>query len=292
MPDPNTPRPGPAAPCAWRARLWLVGLGGFWLTMMLWLWHAEYGRRGSGGSPVPVAMVWEKILTAPDGSSLQVSHRGTNVGFCRWSASVGRDLSSRLVAEEVGTPEGLIEKPTGYSLDLDGNVSLRELGTRVGYELTLRLGPGQRWEYFQARIRLRPDEYQVEAVAADQVVRIQGVAGGVPVRRQVRFSELRNPQGLLREMGGPILPALLASAGLPLSTNAAARVSLGMKWRARQDWLMAGRTRMRVYRLETLLLDRYRIEVCVSPVGEILRVDAPGEIRLQHETLNNLPPTS
>jgi hypothetical protein len=93
-------------------------------------------------------------------------------------------------------------------------------------------------------------------------------------------------------VGGPLLPALLASGGLPMSTNALARVSLGLTWQARQDWLPAGRTRLRVYRLETRLLDRYRLRVYVSPVGEILRVELPGDILLQHETLNDFPSAS
>jgi hypothetical protein len=49
---------------------------------------------------------------------------------------------------------------------------------------------------------------------------------------------------------------------------------------------------MRIYQLESRLLDRYRVRVSVSPVGEILRVELPGDVLLQHETLSSLPRAS
>ena len=36
-------------------------------------------------------------------------------------------------------PEGLVIQPTGYTLDLDGNINLAEFGLRLGYDLLLKL---------------------------------------------------------------------------------------------------------------------------------------------------------
>jgi hypothetical protein len=275
-----------------RRHLILFVLALFWLATMTWLWRSEFGGQGAAGSAVPVQFVWEKILTAPDYSALQITHRGTNIGYCRWSTGAGQDLSAAWRVGDESGPVATSAPPAGYDLDLEGNITLAVFGTRLGYDLNLKLGPDQAWQEFHAKFKLRPDEYRVDAVAADKSVRVASQVGGTRYLRTFSFADLQNPQRLLREAGGPLLPALLASAGVPLSTNALARLSPGLTWQARQDWLLAGRTRMRVYRLETKLLDRFRIRVSVSPVGEILRVELPGEILFQHETLNNFPPAS
>ena len=273
-------------------RLVFFILAAFWVTMMALLWRSEFGAHRSLGSLVPVRHVWEKILTAPDASALQISHRGTNIGFCRWSASVGQDASAALNLNEEAMPDGLIETPANYKLDLEGNISLAELGARLGFDLNLTLDALQDWQEFHARVRQRPDLYEVDGIAADKALRLRASTAGGRYDRTWKFSELQNPQTLLREIGGPLLPGLLVAMGLPVSTNALPRASLGLTWEARQDWLQAGRTRLRIYRLQTKLLDRFRIRVCVSPVGEILRVELPGDVLLQHETLNSFPPAS
>ena len=52
-----------------------------------------------------------------------------------------------------------------------------------------------------------------------------------------------------------------------------------------------GRSRARVYRIEAQLFDRYRASIIVSRVGEILRVELPGNVILANEALANLAPT-
>ena len=136
---------------------------------------------------------------------------------------------------------------------------------------------------------MRPDVYEIRASVAEQALHFSADSGGRRINRVIPFSDFRNPQKLLREFGGPLLPGLLASVGVPLSTNSLARFSPGLRWKARHDWLPVGRTPMRVYLLHTRLLDRFPVRVFVSPVGEILRVELPGDILLQHETLNSLP---
>ncbi len=273
-------------------RIILVLVSLFWVTMMFLLWRAEYGSRRFTGSPVPVSLVWERILTAPDPSTLQINYRGTNLGFCRWTAVVGQEVSTALSTGDVDGPQGLPDKPASYRLELEGSVNLADFGTRLGYDLNLKLGRDQRWQEFHARLKLRPDVYEIEVLAPQQTLRIQSNAGGRPYDRVFKFSELQNPQKLLREAGGPLLPALLSPLGLATSTNALARLAPGLRWTAREDWLMAGGTRMRIYLLETRLLDRYPIRVCVSPVGEILRIELPGQVVLQHDTLGNFPSPS
>jgi len=76
------------------SRITLIALALFWLCMNVLLWRAEFGGRDSAASTVPAAVVWNKMLTAPDSSSLTVLHHGKKVGFCHWVTSVGEELAS------------------------------------------------------------------------------------------------------------------------------------------------------------------------------------------------------
>ena len=46
------------------ARPTFLAIATFWLTMNVLLWRAEYGSH-NGETPVPLELVWRKILTAP-----------------------------------------------------------------------------------------------------------------------------------------------------------------------------------------------------------------------------------
>ncbi len=52
----------------------------FWVAMNLLLWRSEFGSRDALGTPVPVELVWRKVLTAPDHSALQIRRDGTTIG--------------------------------------------------------------------------------------------------------------------------------------------------------------------------------------------------------------------
>ena len=59
---------------------WLL-IAAFWVAMNVLLWRSEYGTH-SNGIPVPLDLVWRKVLTAPDASSLTVYQNGKKTGFC------------------------------------------------------------------------------------------------------------------------------------------------------------------------------------------------------------------
>jgi ABC-type multidrug transport system fused ATPase/permease subunit len=90
-------------------------------------------------------------------------------------------------------------------------------------------------------------------------------AGADHIDRTFRFSDFRQPQKLLLELGGPMLPAILGTMGLPLSTNQISATSLGLNWEAHNDTLRIGAAKLRVYRLRAKLLDRYDVKLYVSP---------------------------
>src|SRR5690348_3202016 len=98
-----------------RLALLLVTL--FWVTMTVLLWRSEFGGRNHLGSTVPLSLVWQKILTAPDSSSLVISHHGEKIGFCRWAAVPGQSVTGARANLPDASPEGMVDKPSDYKID-------------------------------------------------------------------------------------------------------------------------------------------------------------------------------
>jgi hypothetical protein len=97
-------------------RLTFLSIAAFWVAMNILLWRSEYGSRGSG-IPVPVDLVWRKVLTAPDTSSLTVYQDGQKTGFCEFSTSVEQAMS--VLDEDNPPPEGIVAR-AGYQIRFDG----------------------------------------------------------------------------------------------------------------------------------------------------------------------------
>src|ERR1043166_1077850 len=270
-----------------RARLWLAVVTVFWLAMSVWLWRSSFGAHTRPGN-VPPAVVWQKILTAPDTSHLEIHYKTNVIGYCRWRPDVGQELATGARLTEDDPLEGMVQQLAYYSLDLDGNVTLPDFPTRLRFSLSLKLDTNHLWQTFDAHFSMRPDTYELSADSAAQMVRLRVDAAGEQLDRRFRFNEFQDPAKLLREFGGPMLPTMAMALGVPLSTNKAGVAWLAGHWEARNDSMFLGPNRVRVYRLQTKLLDRYKVTLFVSPVGELLRAELPGEVVLVHDTLANL----
>ena len=267
-----------------RTRLWLAAVTVFWLAMSAWLWRSEFGERRQPGS-VPPGVVWQKVLTAPDPSNLEIRH-GTNViGYCRWRPDVGQELATGARSLEEDPVEGMVRQLAYYSLDFEGSLTLPDFPARTGFSLILRLDTNRVWQTIAARVSMRPDVYELSANSAAQTVRLHVDAGADKLDRTFRFADLQNPQKLLQELGGPMFPMMVAAFGVPLSTNKLSAAGLGWRWEARHDSVLVGGNRVRAYRLQTKLVDRYKITLFISPVGELLRAELPDDLVLVHDTL-------
>ncbi len=271
-----------------RLRLWLVAVTVFWVTMTVWLWRTEFGERRQPGG-VPAAVVWKKILTAPDPSNLEIRH-GTNViGFCHWRPDVGQELATgQRLADDENPLEGLVEQLAYYSLDFEGTLTLPDFPTRTRFTFRLRLDTNQTWQTFDAHVSMRPDVYELFANSGAQTVRLHVDAGGDKINQTFRFADFQQPQKLLGDLGGPMLPTMVGAMGVPLGTNKLSPQSLGLRWEARNDSILVGANRVRAYRLQTKFLDRWRITFFISPVGELLRAEFPGDLVLVNNALAGL----
>jgi hypothetical protein len=278
---------------SWSARIWLVLAAGFWAAMMTLLWRTTYGPPRQMASGVPAEMVWKKILTAPDHSTLEIRH-GTNlVGSCRWRPELGQETATGArMLEEADPIEGMVPQLAYYTLDFDGTMTLPDFPARISFSAGLKLDTNFTWQTFNTHIAARPDVYEVIADANEQTVQVRVDAGGDRFNRKFRFSDFQNPQKLLQEFGGPMLATMVGAMGVPLSTNQISAAALGLRWEARNDSIIIGHNRIRAYRLQTKLVGRYRVTVFVSPVGEILRAELPDNIVLMNHQLSGLPSSS
>lgn len=269
------------------SRVAIVVITAFFIVMNALLWRWELGGRDLG-SPVSAASVFGRILTAPDFSSLEILHRGQRIGHCRWVPAIGEESSVGRVMSQDEALEGMVRKPLNYMLDLTGAFFL-EGKQRVRFSADLKLSTNHVWQEFAIRLGLRPTEWMLRSSASEQKVHLTVDENGNVFERAFTFAELSNPEKLLREFGGPLLPATLAAFGLTLPASDTARnLSLGLKWEAHQDRLAIGNARLRCYRLRARLFDRYQVVLFVSPVGEILRMELPEGIVLRNEALASL----
>lgn len=258
----------------------------FFITMNVMLWRSEYGGHNGLGR-IPVETVWNKMLIAPDNSRLDIRHHGKKIGYGTWAPKVGEAFTVGKRMPEEEPPEGMIQEPSGYTIDFSGSVSFDAL-TRLRYSFDLKLSTNHLWQELSLHLSIRPSVWEIQASAAAGTVKFVSNDEAGHSEQVFKLSDLQHPQKLFQESGWPLSPALFAALGLPRNPAQATPSALGLKWEARQDWLQIAHERMRVYRLQAQLLDRFQIVLFISLEGEILRVELPDEIVLVNDQLSIL----
>jgi hypothetical protein len=252
------------------ARVTFFFIALFWLTMNILLWQAEYGSH-SGGIPVPVDLVWLKILTAPDVSSLTIYQNGQQSGFCEFSTSVEQEMAQ---LDENSLPsEGVLAR-AGYQIRLNGSTGFGELTNRVRFDGRLQFSSVRDWRELNLKISSRIATMEIHSLATNQNVHLKITTDGATVERDLAFADLQNPNALLHTFAGNFGGFDLPAASQIPNTPALAQ---SLQWQASRERLMIGREPISVYRMETQVLQN-KIVIYVSTLGEILRVELPGGI--------------
>jgi hypothetical protein len=255
-------------------RVIFVLIAAFWVVMNVLLWRAEYGASGSGIS-VPLDLVCRKILTAPDASSLSVYQDGQRTGFCAFSTSVEQEMA-QLDAEQP-PPEGLVARG-GYQIRLNGNVALGDFTNRVQFDARISFSTQRVWRELDLKVTTHFTMVKIHAAATNQTVSVQVANDGVPVSAHVfTFADLQNPSKLLQAFDEDFSGGFLSGLALPVAPQTPAVLAQGIRWEARRDRLMIGHEAVSAYRLETRVIGN-PVVIYVSTLGEILRVELPGNI--------------
>jgi hypothetical protein len=248
-------------------------IAAFWVAMNVLLWRAEYGSHG-GEMPVPVKLVWRKILTAPDPSSLSVYQGGEKTGFAEFSTSVEQEMA-KLDADKP-PPEGLLAK-AGYQIRLNGNVGFGDFTNRVKFDGRLQFWPDRTWRELNVRISSHLATVEIRSVATNETVSVNVTSDGLTTERVFTFAELQNPAALLRWLDGNFGGGWLDEFDWPASSQPATDLADAIQWDASRDRLRVGHEFVSVYRLETRVLD-HPIVIYASTLGEILRAELPGGV--------------
>jgi hypothetical protein len=253
------------------ARLTFLGIVAFWITMNALLWRAEFGARG-GDTPVPMQLVWRKILTAPDPSSLSVYQKGDRMGYCELSTGVGQQMAT--YDEDKPPPEGYVSH-AGYQVHLAGNVALGDFTNRLKFDGRVLFDRERQWEELNLRITSRTALIEIHSLATNGTVHARLSSDGVRVmERDFALADLQDPAAILRvitgNFGADWLSGFELAEVLPDTTQK-------IEWDARRTRVKIGTESVPVYRLETSLLG-HPVTVDVSTLGEILCVELPDDI--------------
>lgn len=274
-------------------RLAFLAITAFFVTMNVLLWRSEFRPQGEG-TPVPLAGVWERILRAPDDSDLEIFHQRKKIGHLRWAANAGELATTNTPPADDNLQEGMVRKVGGYTIDiLDGRLDLGEARKRVRFTMNTTFSTNHQWQAFSVQFVQRPMSLDVGASATNETLSVSFRQGDETTSRTFTFAQLRDPKALLQAVAGPVplgwltgglLGGLGESGASPelAALPALQKLSLGLQWDSRQDWLKVGSAKLRCYRLQTRLLEKQQVIVYVSRVGEILRVELPGELVLQN----------
>lgn len=257
----------------------------FWLLMNFLLWRSQTGHQ-TISQKVPVEIVWQKILTAPDNSSLEILHYNERIGFCTWSATIGEAPRSvpREPQSDEYLPEELTTEVTGYTLGLEGRAALSS-NSVLHLDCLLKLSTNQDWQEFHGRVNLRPTTWDLLASAAQQRLKLQVTDDSGVWQKVLKFSDLKDPEALMEKLGGDVDVGMIGAL-IPGGKNGLAVAARSLRWQAYADTMQFGHSRVGVYRLETYFLG-HKIFIFVSKVGEILWVELPDKIVFRNEAFGH-----
>lgn len=261
------------------ARLSFIAIAAFWITMNVLLWRMEYGSQG-GDTPVPLQLVWRKILTAPDASSLSVYQNGDRTGYCELSTSVGQQMAA--MDDTKPPPEGFAVR-SGYQLHFAGNISLGDFTNRLKFDGRISFSPQRTWQEITLKVTAHQATVEIHSLATNEMVRVRLTGDSAMIQRDLPFSELANPNALVQAFAGNLADTLFGTMDLPDFMPLAGGQS--MEWTSRRTRLKIGTEYVPVYRLETTLLGHV-VSADVSTLGEILRIRLPGNVTAIIDELN------
>lgn len=256
----------------------------FWLAMNALLLRSEFGAHHDLGSTVPIEMVWQRILAAPDDSALEISVDGKKIGYCRWKPTTTESSNPLPKGVDEAEPEGMVRHLFGYKLDFDGSLFLESQGKRLRFSFHGEFATNNVWKAFRLEGSLRPLTWRLEGVAADANLVLAIDTGEAKQQHQFTFEDLRHPEKVLREFG-LALPMGMLPTMIPFRDPT--QLTLGLQWEARQDWLTIGHSKLRVYRVQARLLGQYQVVAMISRIGEVLRLELPNGIVLLNDALIN-----
>ncbi len=240
--------------------------------MNVLLWRAEYGP-GGGGVPVPADLVWRKILTAPDISSLSIFQNGQRTGFCEFTTGVEQEMAQ--VDEDKPPPAGFASQ-AGYQIRLSGNVFIDSFTNQFKFDARAGFTSTRDWRELSLKFSSRFATVKIHSLATNQSISVDISNDDSSFSHVFSFADLQKPDVLLRAFAGDFTSPPTSGFGL-LGLPQTSSLASSIKWEATRDRLMIGREPVSAYRLQTRVLN-LPVVIYTSTLGEIMRVELPAGI--------------
>jgi hypothetical protein len=214
-------------------------------------------------------------MMAPETSSLNIFQHGRRSGFCELATSVGQEMAQ--LDDNRLPPEGLLNH-TAFQIHLNGNASLGDFTNRIKFDGHVQFDVNREWRSLDLKIFAHGLALNLDSTATNQTLNFSLESDGVSIRRTLTFAELSNPNQLVRALAGDMPGGgLLAGLELPVLAGGGSKAGAMLHWHAWRTRILVHGEQVPVYRLETSVLDR-PITILVSTLGEILRVELPGDV--------------
>lgn len=262
-------------------RITFIAITLFWVVMNVLLWRAEFGRGRETVSEVKPEMVIDRLLNAPDASTLRVLHHGAAIGTLTWKPFVTEADPGTGTAAAL--PEGMVVNG-GYTLDADLTINAELPTDRWRILSHLELDTNKVWQEWTIRVQQRPASWELVARQGQDEVVLRYEEGKEHWEKRFSLRDLSNPRNVL----GPYAMLLPGPISKNLGQFDAENARQTFEWRASNDWLKVGRNRVRAYRLSAKLFANLEMVAYLSKAGEILRVQLPDTFLLVNEALPGL----
>jgi hypothetical protein len=254
-------------------RILLPLLAVFWVVMNILLWRTEYGTGSIGAGSLSADLVLDRILTAPDPSTLRVFHQDQDIGIIRWIPTI---LEDRVWEGDEEPPEGMVRDPLGYRIEVDFTHHGEGAADRWRMVLTVDLDAEKVLQEAQFRMNQRPIVWELDASAARQSVVIRMTDGeSTQFEQTFQVKDLQKLPTLLGTYSSFLPRKFRPDQGFKLDQLESAPI-----WSAHQERIQVGQHMVRVYRLNVQILGTYEVRLFVSRAGELFKVELPGRLTL------------
>lgn len=260
-------------------RLTLIVLGLFWAAMLGLLCWSEFGGQRHLGTGASVETVWNKILTCPDSSAMNVKIDGESIGYCQWKPEIIEGGVRSTGSDDVENLEGMIRQVLGYNIQMTSSFGFPDSGERFRIGASVDFSDEKQWERLKLEFRNNDQSLAVQTSAAEK--ELQWTTDGETF--ELTYDQLRDPTKLFGRFGGPLAAMALSNVPFLPQGESTASLASSIKWKASYSWIKILNQRVRCYELSTRVFDS-QIKVFVSLVGEILRVELPSGIELINTT--------
>ncbi len=141
----------------------------------------------------------------------------------------------------------------------------------------LQFSTTRQWQEVTLKITSRLAVVEIHSLATNQTVHVKITSDGEVMERDLTFAELQNPDALVRALTGNFADTLFGDDGSAGFHRPSGRAEPS-EWSASRTRVKIGTEAVPVYRLETTRARPCQSSWMCSTLGEILRVELPGNI--------------